>query len=714
MSKINIKYRATEALNRKTPKTSFDIYGKNVFSLKVMKELLSKDIFSKIENVINNGSKLDIDVAEHVANTMKNWALAKGATHFSHVFFPLTGSTAEKHDSFLNVSGLKDISTRFSGKELIQGEPDASSFPNGGLRGTFEARGYTIWDITSPAYLMEYNDGVVLCIPTSFVSWTGQVLDQKAPVLRSMVAINKASQDLLKTLGYQDVDTVYPVAGPEQEYFLIDKNFYNERLDLIMSGRTIFGTSPSKGQEFSDHYFGMIPERVNSFMFELEQELMKLGIPVKTRHNEVAPGQFEIAPIHERANIAMDHQQLTMHMIKRIAKRHNFSALLHEKPFAGINGSGKHLNWSIGNSKQGNLLNPEKNYLRFLVFCSAIIRALNIHSGLLRATIASAGNDHRLGANEAPPAIISIFLRDALQEIFEKVERGEKVTISDSSVLDFGVDSMPSIPKDSGDRNRTSPFAFTSNRFEFRALGSNQSISYPLMALNTIVSDSLQHINEQLKNYKKSFSLKESILKVVKENYSKHKRIIFNGDGYSEEWHKEAVEKRKLPQFKTTPDALTQLIDKKTIDVFTKFKILTKKELESRYNIHLSQYVMKINVEISLALKIARTNILPQVISYQKELAANHYYSKSAGLDFPKCKVLERVFSFLKELYVSIENLQEKFDNKPSDLVKEANYTVNTILPALEKLRNIVDILEVHLPISNWSLPSYEEMLFIK
>ncbi|MFT5696281.1 MAG: glutamine synthetase, partial [Myxococcota bacterium] len=602
-----------------------DLFGCNVFNTTVMQARLPKAVYKSVMQTINTGSALDPAVADVVANAMKDWAIEKGATHYAHVFFPLTGSTAEKHDSFLSPDGQGGAIVEFAGKTLIQGEPDASSFPNGGIRATFEARGYTAWDVTSPAYILENPNGTTLCIPTAFVSWTGEALDKKTPLLRSGQALNKQAQRVLKAFGHKDVSTVVSYAGAEQEYFLVDRNFYFARPDLIASGRTLFGAPSAKGQQFDDHYFGAIPERVLAFMLDSERELFKLGIPVKTRHNEVAPGQFEVAPVFEQANIATDHQQLMMVTLKRVAQQHGMECLLHEKPFAGVNGSGKHVNFSLGNSTQGNLLDPGETphaNAQFLVFCAAVIRGVHKYSSLLRSVIASAGNDHRLGANEAPPAILSIFLGEQLADVFEQVatDAGAKSSKA-SGTLTVGVDTLPELPKDAGDRNRTSPFAFTGNRFEFRAVGSAQSIAGPMVAINTIVAESLDFIATKLEAAapKGPEELNKAVQSILKEIINDHSAVIFNGDGYSEAWHQEAAE-RGLPNLRTTVDALPSLANDEVVSLFENYGVLSKRETLSRLEIYLEQYCLSIGVEARTTSDMAKTIVFPAAMRYQGEL----------------------------------------------------------------------------------------------
>ena len=647
-------------------------------------------------------------VADEVAEAMKNWAVSRGATHFAHVFYPLTGATAEKHDSFYDPGedGRTAVS-KFKGKTLIQGEPDASSFPSGGIRATHSARGYTAWDVTSPAYIVESANGITLCIPTSFVSWTGEALDTKTPLLKSMQALDKQARRILKIFGHKNIARVMATAGPEQEYFLVDKMFFSARPELLSAGRSLFGASAPKGQEFEDHYFGLIPDRVMAFMYEVDRELFKLGIPSKTRHNEVAPGQFEIAPLFESANLAADHQQLVMTVLKKVADKHGLVCLLHEKPFAGINGSGKHVNWSLGSSTQGNLLDPgdtPHENAQFLVFAGAVIRAVDKFASLLRASIASAGNDHRLGANEAPPAIISIYLGDQLADVFEQIKAGGATTSKQKGTLKIGVDVLPELPKDAGDRNRTSPFAFTGNRFEFRAVGSNMSISGPLTAMNTILADSLDWMAAKLEG---ASDLNKVIQDALKEVMDKHGRVIFNGNGYSEEWHAEAAE-RGLPNLKTSADALTALTAPEIIEVFEKYGVLSETELRSRHAILCEQYEKVVNVEARLVLEIAQTKIFPVAAAYAASLAEGAAKMKAAGVAVSSA-TLEKVAGLVSQLEKDMAMLQS---------VHAAAHEVSDwtfkVLPAMSKVRTTVDELEGLLPDDVWPLPTYQEMLFIK
>src|SRR4051812_30295419 len=584
--------------------SSKDVFGANVFSLSEMQSRLPKPIFRSLKKTIETGAKIDHTVADVVAAAMRDWAIEKGATHYAHVFYPLTGLTAEKHDSFLAPDGKGGAVAEFTGAQLIQGEPDASSFPSGGIRATFEARGYTAWDVTSPAYILENPNGTTLCIPTAFISWTGEALDKKTPLLRSMKVLNAQAQRILKILGHKEIGLVSSTAGAEQEYFLIDRNFFFARPDLLNAGRTLFGAKPPKGQEFEDQYFGVIPDRVLACMLETERELFKLGIPVKTRHNEVAPSQYEIAPVYENANVATDHQQLVMLTMKKVAQKYGMECLLHEKPFAGVNGSGKHLNWSLGNCTQGNLLDPGSNphsNMQFLLFCAAVIRAVDKFGGLLRAVVATPNNDHRLGANEAPPAIISIFLGDQLTDVFEQIKKGGATTSKAAGTLTVGVDTLPSLPKDAGDRNRTSPFAFTGNKFEFRAVGSSQSLAGPLVALNTIVAESLDYVATELEKATGGDigKLNAAVQKVLQDIIAKHGAVIFNGDNYTPDWHAEA-EKRGLPNLKTCVDALPVLAKPEIAELLDKYGVLSPRELQSRHDIYFEQYVKTITSEAKL------------------------------------------------------------------------------------------------------------------
>ncbi|MBL4576216.1 MAG: glutamine synthetase III [Opitutaceae bacterium] len=694
-----------------------EVFGSNTFSLSVMQKCLPKAIYKSIIHTIESGSKLDPSVADTVATAMKNWAMERGATHYAHVFYPLTGLSAEKHDSFLAPDGKGGITAEFTGKTLIQGEPDASSFPSGGIRATFEARGYTAWDVSSPAYILENENGTTLCIPTAFVSWTGEALDKKTPLLRSMQALNVQAQRILKLFGTEDPGFITSTAGPEQEYFLIDTNFYFSRPDLFSGGRTVFGAPSPKGHEFDDHYFGAIPEKVLAFMHDAERQLYKLGVPIKTRHNEVAPGQYEIAPVFESANIATDHNQLVMYILKTVARKYGMTCLMAEKPFAGINGSGKHVNFSLGGAKVGNLLDPgdtPHSNAQFLVFCAAVIRAVSKFAPLLRAVMATAGNDHRLGANEAPPAIISIFLGDQLTDIFEQIKKGGAKKSKTQSDLVIGADIIPPLPMDAGDRNRTSPFAFTGNRFEFRAVGSDQSIAGPLVAMNTILCDSLDYIATELEKVGNSNETKFNAAeqKVLKKIITEHESVIFNGDGYSDEWHEEAA-RRGLPNLRTTVDALPALTHKDTVAIFKKHKVLSKVELESRLEIYYEQYVLKINVEANVAIELAQTLILPAAFRYQGELARTATQLKTLAISYDT-ESLEKLTSLIQDLEKKLTNLRKIKEHEAGSIKKEAAYACDKITPAISDLRTTVDELENIVADDLWPLPTYQEMLFIK
>ncbi len=693
-----------------------ELFGQNVFGHKAMQERLPKAVYKSLLKTIESGSPLDPTVADTVAQAMKEWAMSKGATHYAHVFYPLTGWTAEKHDSFLSPSSDGGAITEFAGKILVQGEPDASSFPNGGIRATHRARGYTAWDVTSPAYLTENPNGLTLCIPTAFVSWTGEALDKKTPVLRSIAALNKQAQRILKLFGHEEIATVNSFAGPEQEYFLVDAKFWAQRPDLMLCGRSVFGAKPCKGQEFDDHYFGVIPPRVLAYMMEVERELFKLGIPVKTRHNEVAPGQFEVAPVYEAANVASDHQQLVMSVLKSVATKYGLACSVHEKPFAGLNGSGKHLNYSFGNASQGNFLDPgdtPHENMQFLVFCGAVIRGVDKFGGILRATVASAGNDHRLGANEAPPAIISIFLGDQLTDVFEQIKAGGAKSSKAKGTLEIGVDSLPKLPKDAGDRNRTSPFAFTGNRFEFRAVGGSQSISGPLAALNTIFAESCDFIATELeKKIASGATLPHAVQAVLKDIMDKHGRVIFNGNGYSAEWHAEA-EKRGIKNLRTTVDALPEFDSAEAKALFDKYGVLTNVELASRYEIYVEQYIKSVLLEGKIALKMAKTSILPAALRYQTELAGNVAAAKAAGIT-PDTKLLSDVSSLITALSAGIAKIAAALDSDHPEGIDGAKWARDTVIPALLETRAAADKLEVTIADDLWPLPTYQEMLFIK
>jgi glutamine synthetase len=691
-----------------------DLFNANVFSPAVMKERLPKRVYKSLMRTIENSEPLDLSVADAVANAMKDWAIEKGATHYAHVFYPLTGLTAEKHDSFLSPNGNGSAIAEFTGDQLIQGEPDGSSFPTGGIRPTFEARGYTAWDVTSPAYILENPNGTTLCIPTAFVSWTGVALDKKTPLLRSNQAINKQAQRILKLFGDDDGSIVSSTAGAEQEYFLIDRNFYFARPDLVTAERTLFGAPSPKGQEFDDHYFGAIPERALGFMLEVEQELFKLGVPVKTRHNEVAPGQYEMAPVFENANVATDHQHLIMITLKRLAPKYGLACLLHEKPFAGVNGSGKHVNYSLGTASMGNLLEPgdtPHENVRFLVFTTAVIRAISKYARLLRSVIAFAGNDHRLGANEAPPAIISIFLGDQLTDIFEQIRAsGAASSSKPTGTLTLGADTLPPLPKHSGDRNRTSPFAFTGNKFEFRAVGSSQSLAMPITILNTIIAESLDYMATRLENAKGDFNT--AVQTLLKEIIAEHNDIIFNGDNYSQDWHEEAA-RRGLPNLRHTVEALPAFGDEEAVVLFAKYGVLTHQEVESRLEVMLEQYVKAIQVEAKLTLEMGRTMIWPAAVRYQGELAATCANLKAVGYEFDT-NTLDKVTDLVKLLQDGLTHLEGLMAHETDDLLAEAQYVREKLVPQMAAVRECADALEGYVADDLWPLPTYQEMLFIK
>lgn len=695
-----------------------ELFGANVFSEEVQRQRLPKPVFKALQKTIKLGAPLDPIHADAVASAMKDWAMEKGATHYTHLFQPMTGITAEKHDSFLAPDGVGGAIAEFSGRELIKGEPDASSFPSGGLRATFEARGYTAWDPTSPAYIMENPNGSTLVIPTAFLSWTGEALDKKTPLLRSMEALSTQALRVLRLFGNKDAVKVFTTVGAEQEYFLIDKNLAFLRPDLLTTGRTLFGAPPPKGQELEDQYFGSIPERVLACMAEVEAELFKLGVPVKTRHNEVAPSQYEIAPIFENSNLATDHQNLIMEVLRRTANHYGLVCVLHEKPFAGINGSGKHNNWSMSTDTGENLLNPGDNphdNAQFLVFCCAVIRAVAKYSEILRLSIASAHNDHRLGANEAPPAIISIFLGDQLNDVIEQIEKGGAKSSKQGGTFVTGVSVLPPLPKEAGDRNRTSPFAFTGNKFEFRAVGSSQNIAGPNTVLNTIVAESLDYIATKLEaDVKAGKELNKAIQELLPQIVKESKKVIFNGNGYSEEWHQEAA-KRGLPNHKHTVEALPVVVRKDTIELFTKYKVYTEKELQSRFVILSEAYVKTLNIEAQSAASIARTMILPAALKYQKEVAESVAAAKAAGVAAPGAETLQVLVTAITEFQKALAALEKAKDHHAAgEPYDHAKYMRETVFPALVELRATADRLETLVADEYWPLPTYREMLFLK
>ena len=702
------------------PAKTAELFGSLVFNDKEQKARLPKSAYTALRATITRGQPLDVSTADAIAAALKEWAVEHGATHYTHWFQPLTGITAEKHDSFLAPTTEGTAIAEFRGKELIKGEPDASSFPSGGMRSTFEARGYTAWDPTSPPWLHVNGNGnsVTLVIPTAFVSWTGEALDKKTPLLRSMEAVSKQAVRVLKLFG-STAERVFATCGPEQEYFLIDRNFYFARPDLINAGRTLFGATPPKGQEMEDQYFGSIPERVLACMAEVELELYKTGVPVKTRHNEVAPSQYEIAPVFENANVAADHQMMTMEALKKIAPKYGLAALLHEKPFAGVNGSGKHNNWSLSDEFGNNLLSPgdtPHDNMQFLVFCAAVLRAVDRWQGLLRASIASAGNDHRLGANEAPPAILSVFLGDMLTDIFDQIEKGAAKSTKQGGTLDVGVSVLPKLPRDAGDRNRTSPFAFTGNKFEFRAVSSGQNIALPNTMLNAAMADSLDEIATELEAAtKKGEDLNRAVSKLLTRIIKEHKRIVFNGNNYAPEWEKDAA-RRKLLNLKNTVDALPELIKPAAVKVLEKYKILNEREIHARYEVFLENYNKTINVEGQLMVLMANRYILPAALEYQTRIGQSVTAVRQAGGSTPQGKKLLALYTKLVDKFkVQADALEAALEHtRNGSAEKHAKYVRDKIVPAMAKLRAMGDAIEVRTPHELWPLPTYREMLFVK
>ncbi len=689
------------------------IFGSNVFNDAVMKERLPKGTYKALKKTIEEGLHLDPAVADVVASAMKDWALEKGATHFTHWFQPMTGITAEKHDSFIAPTADGKVIMEFSGKELIKGEPDASSFPSGGLRATFEARGYTAWDCTSPAFIKDDS----LCIPTAFCSYTGEALDKKTPLLRSMEALSKQALRVLKALGNTTTNKVITTVGPEQEYFIVDKNTFAQRKDLIFTGRTLFGAKPPKGQELEDHYFGSLKERISAYMKELDEELWKLGISAKTKHNEVAPAQHELAPIFTTTNIATDHNQLTMDTMKKVALRHDLVCLLHEKPFAGINGSGKHNNWSMGTDDGMNLLEPghtPHDNEQFLVFLCSVIKAVDVYADLLRVSAANPGNDHRLGANEAPPAIISIFLGEQLQDILEQIEKGGATSSKTGGQMEIGVTTLPALPKDATDRNRTSPFAFTGNKFEFRMVPSSASIAEPNYILNTIVAEVLNEVADRLENAK---DVKAEVKTILSEYVTKHKNVVFNGNGYSDEWVVEA-EKRGLPNIRTTVESIKALIAEKNLAVMEKHGVLSRVEMESRYEISLENYIKTVNIEALTMIEMAKKQILPSVIKFATTLAASINTIKATGVDADltaQTELLTEVSSLTGSLKKNIAVLEEAVDkavNAHGDTYAQAALFRFDVFEKMSPLREVADTLETLVDEEVWPFPTYGDLLF--
>lgn len=690
-----------------------EIFGTNVFNDAVMRQRLPKNTYKALRNTIDQGVALDPAVAEVVANAMKDWAIEKGATHFTHWFQPMTGFTAEKHDSFISPTEDGKVIMEFSGKELIKGEPDASSFPSGGIRATFEARGYTAWDCTSPAFIKEDT----LCIPTAFCSYTGEALDRKTPLLRSMEAISKQALRILRLFGNETSQKVITTVGAEQEYFLINKELFKKRKDLVYTGRTLFGAMPPKGQELEDHYFGSLKERIAAYMKELDAELWKLGVAAKTRHNEVAPAQHELAPIFASTNIATDHNQLIMDTMKKVANRHGLVCLLHEKPFAGVNGSGKHNNWSMGTDDGVNLLEPgttPHENAQFLVFLAAIIKAVDVHADLLRLSAANTGNDHRLGANEAPPAIISIFLGEQLTDILEQIEKGPATNSKQGGMLTIGVSTLPALPKDATDRNRTSPFAFTGNKFEFRMVPSSGSISGPNVVLNTIVADVLSEIADQLE---KVTDFNGAVQQLLQDIVKQHGRIIFNGNGYSEEWVEEAA-RRGLPNISSTVAAIPAIITEKAIALYARHKVLSEVELHARYEILLEEYSKQINIEAKTMIEMVKRQMMPAAIKYATELAAsiNTIRTAVASADVTVqidllTEVSSSLISFREKLTV-LEKVTEEAAKAEGDVLEQAQFYRKSVFPAMGELRTVGDYMETLVDEALWPMPTYGELLF--
>lgn len=690
-----------------------EVFASDVLTADELRQRLGKPVWKSLQATMERGAALEPSIADTVALAMKTWAMEKGATHYTHWFQPLTGSTAEKHESFVTPTSDGSAISQFSGGELIQGEPDASSFPSGGLRATFEARGYTAWDPTSPAFIMRHSNGATLCIPTAFASWTGDALDNKTPLLRSIEALNMAALRALRLFGDKRTTKVGSTCGVEQEYFLIDEAFFYRRHDLVLSGRTLFGARPPRGQELEDHYFGSIPDRVLTFMTDAEHQLYALGIPIKTRHNEVAPGQYEIAPIFEQSNIAADHQQLVMQILSNTARRYGLVCLLHEKPFAGVNGSGKHLNWSMSTDEGQNLLEPgdtPQDNMQFLFFCAAVLQAVDTHQDLLRASVASASNDHRLGANEAPPAIMSIFLGEQLTEIFDRLLSGEGGSSHSSGLLGLGTPVLPSLPRHAGDRNRTSPFAFTGNKFEFRAVGSSQSVSFPITVLNTIAAEAIDAMTTMIEaRMTTAPSFDAALVEVLQEVYGRHRRIVFNGDGYSAAWHAEA-EQRGLLNLPTAVDAIERIVSERSVALFSRWGVLSHRELEARQEIMYDLYFKTVNIEGETTEWIAQTQILPGVLSYLNDLSATNVEGVRA-LD----RTLSQVAAAADVFSDALDTLRQQNEELGGDTIHEKAYHMrDNVLPAMLEVRRTADALERIMALDRWPLPSYRELLFVK
>jgi len=726
--KVLFEIKSIELAKAKAPKKVSSYFGENTFGLENMRKHISPKTFSAFKVWMSEGKTITLAQANEIANAMKEWAISKGATYYTHWFQPMTGMTAEKHDSFISIVGPGKVIEKFSGNKLIQGEPDASSFPSGGIRATFEARGYTAWDPSSPAFIIESALGKTLCIPTIFISYHGAALDKKLPLLRSDEALNKSAVGLLKLFGHKNIKKVFSTCGAEQEYFLIDKNYYNLRQDLVMAGRTLIGAPSPKGQQLEDQYFGTIKERVVNFMFEVAEEAYKLGIPLMTRHNEVAPHQYEFAPIFEESNIAADHNQLLMELMKKVALRHNLVCLLHEKPFAGVNGSGKHLNWSLSDDLGNNLLNPgetPEDNLQFLTILAAVLRAVYLHADLLRASVALAGNEHRLGANEAPPAIVSVFLGEQLTSVLNMLEKGVKAKVSKRDIIDLGIARLPQFNKDSTDRNRTSPFAFTGSKFEFRAVGSSQNVSTPITVVNTIIADSLDYVASEIKKVTstgKDFN--SSVLKVISKIIKETKDVRFEGNNYAPEWVKEA-KRRGLPNVAATYEALEALTEEENIELFEKYKVFSKEELIARYHIWIHMYNLTLEIEANTLNEMVNASVVPAGYEYEKLLARTLdelvRLKKSAGLKVDPAALKdkkEHLSDIVSKIYYVRHNTGEMIKllekaKKTSD-EKRAELYFKQLKPLMEHIRRHVDDLERVVSDDAWDLPKYREMLFIK
>jgi len=696
-----------------------DVFGEHVFNDAVQRARLPKDVYGKLQQTIRSGKELDPSIADSVALAMRDWALDHGASHYTHWFQPMTGSTAEKHDSFVTPTPDGQVMAKFSGSDLVRGEPDASSFPSGGLRATFEARGYTAWDPSSPAFILDNPNGATLVIPTMFLSWTGDALDKKTPLLRSMDVLSRQAVRVLRIFGNHAVKRVYTTVGAEQEYFLIDRRFYLHRPDLVATGRTLFGAKPPKGQELDDNYFGSIHERVISYMAEAEYELLRLGVPIKTRHNEVAPGQYEIAPTFETSNLATDHQMMTMEVLRRVAGKHGFACLLHEKPFAGINGSGKHNNWSMSTDEGENLLEPGDTphaNAQFLVFCAAAVRAVHRHAGLLRLTVCGAGNDHRLGANEAPPAIISVFLGAQLSDVFSQLEAGAAETSKTADSIEVGISMLPKLPRDAGDRNRTSPFAFTGNKFEWRGVGSSQNISGSNTVLNAAVAESLDYIASTLEAaIAEGKELNAAVHELLAEMSREFKPVLFDGDNYCAEWHAEAA-RRGLPNLKSTVDCVPLATSAEAVELFCKYGIYSERELHSRQEILLENYATQVAIEAETASMMAHTMILPAALKHQADVAAAVNGVRSAGVeDAVQSALLTEIVTTVSDFCRAAGELDDaKNAEPPEDVLEHARHQHDVVIPAMNRLRELGDRLELLVDSTYWPLPTYAEMLFIR